>query len=266
MERSYDETIARHYQEVAESTGSSPRSTMLDEVIRTRETAAIEAFVRFASERLGDLDFVDVGCGNGFSLEVLAERFPRHDYTGIELTVELRKIAARRLDGAAAIHAGDIRDPDFAQGRHFDALLSQRVLINLLDPDDQRSALENLVNAVKPGGFVLFIEAFRSSLDRLNVARDELDLDPIESAHHNLYLTDGFFDHGSLEPISGAEWGVAMNDLSTHYYISRVFFPWATRHKPLKRNAAFAKFFSAALPPAIGNFAPLQIRLFRRRS
>jgi len=269
VERNYDDTIAEHYRKVADSEGLSAASTMLDEVIRARETAAVETFVTWVAGELGrDVGFVDVGCGNGFTLEVLAAGFPLHTFTGFELTPELLALARERLTKLenAEVHAGDIRDPEFTRGRRFDVLLSQRVLINLLDPDDQRAALDHLVSCVHPGGFLLFIEAFSSPMVHLNAAREELDLEPITPAHHNLYLGDDFFEHPGIAGVPGELWGVPENDISTHYYVSRVLAPWSRQGKPFKRNSEFQRFFSAALPPAIGDYSPLRIVAFRREA
>lgn len=265
-DRSYDDTINSHYRQIAESAGASANSTMLDEVIRGRETDAIHRFAAWAAERLyREIEIADVGCGNGYTLETLHVAFPLHTYAGFELTDELRAIAEARFQGTeVSIRPGDIRDRDFAGGRRFDVLLTQRVLINLLEPDDQRRALDNLIDAVHVDGFLLFIEAFAAPLTRLNVARDEVGLEAIAPAHHNLYLPDDFFDSKRLTRVDHDEWGVPPNHLSTHYFVSRVLAPYMFRERGFKRNSEIAAFFSAALPPAVGDYSPLQIQAYRR--
>lgn len=267
-DRPYDDTIASHYRKIAEAAGDSASSTMLDEVIRARETDAIHRFVAWAADRLGrEIELADVGCGNGYTLDTLSVGFPLHTYAGYELTDELRAIAEQRFrDRDVTIAPGDIREANFSAGRRFDVLVSQRVLINLLDADDQKRALDHLIETVHVDGFLLFIEAFGTPLARLNVARDEVGLDAISPAHHNLYLEDGFFDVERLEPIEGDVWGVPTNDLSTHYFVSRVLAPYMFRERGFKRNSEIAAFFSAALPPAIGDYSPLHVRAFRRVS
>lgn len=266
MARSYDDTISQHYEKVAADAGLSSSSTMADRIIRAQETEAIESFVGLT---VGDgaARVADVGCGNGYTLGELNARYPGHHYVGIEYTEGLRKLAQERFNRAdnVDVYEGDLRDPKFAAGATFDVLICQRVLINLLEPSDQRQALQNVIASVRPGGYLLFIEAFTTPLAELNEAREELELDPIEPAHHNLYLEDDFFEVDELEPFEHESWSFAPNHLSTHYFISRAFEPGLTRGRPFKRNSKVMTFFSSALPQAVGNFAPLQIHAFRRR-
>ena len=117
--------------------------------------------------------------------------------------------------------AGDVRGIHAGQCDPADVLVLQRVLINLLDRSDQKRALDNVVNMLKPGGLLFAIEAFESGLAELNAARAECGLPPLPPAHHNLYLADGFFDHPLLARPSGNEgFEVAENLLSTHYFVT----------------------------------------------
>ena len=259
----YDATIRDHYASVAESAGLSPTSTMADELIRQRETEAIASFVGLATGGAGRV--ADFGCGNGYTLEVLAEQYPDVELYGFEYTPELRELAATRLAGRAAIAPGDIRAPQFWGDDAFDAVIVQRVIINLLDEQDQKRSLANIVNAVKPGGHVIFIECFQEPFAELNEAREEFELEPIGPAHHNLYLRDGFYDRDDLVEFAHPDWAFPPNYLSTHYFVSRAFEPGLTRGRPFKRNSQVQRFFSMALPPAIGNFAPLMIHAFTRK-
>ena len=69
---------------------------MDDQAIRDLETTFIINSV--ASElldrsNLSNACIADYGCGNGFTLVKLAERFPNLNYKGLEYTPELREIA-----------------------------------------------------------------------------------------------------------------------------------------------------------------------------
>ncbi len=260
----YDQTIKEHYASVAEQAGLSATSTMADRLIRKHETDAIAQFVELttsAGDRVGDF-----GCGNGYTLEVLAERSTGREYAGIEYTPELLELAKSRFADADDVRVGpgDIREEGFHGDEPFDAVYCQRVLINLLDEADQKKALDNVVAAVKPGGYVLFIECFIEPLDDLNEARDEFEMDPIPPAHHNRYLERGFFEREDLEPFQDSDWEYPPNYLSTHYFVSRALEPGLTRWRDFKRNSKLQRFLSMAFPPAVGDFAPLQIHAFRR--
>jgi len=258
----YDETVRKHYDHVGDEYGLSPQSTMADDITRRIETDAILSFVS-STEVKGPI--ADVGCGNGYTLSRLAERFPHLNLTGFEPNSTLRKLAESRfVDGGAIVSDGDLRKPTFNKSKNFALLICQRVIINILNLEEQRVALGNAISAVEVGGYLLFIEAFQSGLDRLNAARQEFGLSPIPVAHHNLYLPDEFFDTPALAPYCSEDWSVSPNELSTHYFVTRVLHEVLGAGRPLKRNSEFVKFFSNALPRAIGDYSQLRILAFSR--
>lgn len=282
--KEYDETIASHYKEVANEHGLSPASTMADEVTRAMETDAIINFVGDSISYIKsaglprNATIMDVGCGNGYTLSRLFSQFPEHNYVGIEKSDELRALALSRFKGndRVQILEGDIREKNFSNGKlgdiEVDILICQRVLINLLNIEDQKNALLNIVDNVKspdawtPGGSMLFIEGFSSSLARLNEARGEFDLPPIPTAHHNLYLPDDFFEIPQLERYRTDGALPPPNFLSTHYYVTRVLHQFYTpSNKPFKRNSEFVIFFTGALKNA-GDYSPLKLHMFEKRA
>lgn len=278
--KNYDQIIQQHYREVAKTHGLAASSTMADAKTRQSETNAIVRFVetviaqRTRSGIQAPPAIMDVGCGNGYTLEVLATRFPDCTFIGIELSDELRELAKKRHQGNdnVVILKGDIRDAGFAGDHQADILLCQRVIINILDPQDQKEALYNLLSAVsdpvdsRPNGFLLFIEAFSTPLAKLNEARRELGFEPIQPAHHNLYLPDDFFDIPSLRPYRNKDFTIPPNFLSTHYYVTRVLHPYFTQGQAFKRNSEFVQFFSEALRPYVGDYSPLKLLVFEKVS
>jgi SAM-dependent methyltransferase len=279
MKKEYDDVIALHYKDVAGSHGLSPTSTMADEITRAMETDAITNFVgdsirRFnANSAFKKATIMDVGCGNGFTLSHLFERYPEHHYVGIEKSDELRALAASRFSGNSSVQilSGDIREKDFASGIEADILICQRVLINLLSIEDQKAALIHIVDAVKSpasrghGGSLLFIEGFASPLARLNEARSEFDLSAIPEAHHNLYLPDDFFLIRQLENYHSDGDLPRPNFLSTHYYVTRVLHPLYTPpNRSFKRNSEFVRFFTEALQRNAGDYSSLKLYMFEK--
>jgi SAM-dependent methyltransferase len=275
--QAYDAEIEQHYRRIAEEFGLSPASTMADEITRRLETTAILDFVRVAldartaEERKRPATIADIGCGNGYTLGCLLERYPDQRFVGVEKSDELRALALSRFqpDGRVTITAGDVRSPDFSPPGSADIIICQRVLINLLESGDQKRALENIVAvlrdgpAVGAGGKCLFIEAFTRYLVKLNEARAEFELPPIPPAHHNLYLPDDFFLIRQLRPFERP--GIAPpNFLSTHYYVTRVLHPAVTANKPVKRNSEFVRFFSEALNQHVGDYSPLRLCSFEK--
>jgi SAM-dependent methyltransferase len=289
MAPEYDSLIAGHYNAVADEFGLSQQSTMADEIIRTKETTIIKEFVQaVASYRRGDyienagyaeraggdaeLSVLDVGCGNGYTIKQLAIDMPQYAYIGVEHNDKLRDLAIVQNNTSENVRIipGDIRQrqsidiPDCS----VDTLLCQRVLINIMSDADSADALHNIISLVKPGGYLLFIEAFLSGLNNLNNARSEFSLASIPPAYHNKYLSDNFFSHPELTQCHLPNFSLAPNTLSTHYYVSRVLHAVLLQQqgdKNFKRNSHFVHFLSSALPDGIGNYAPLQFRIFRKR-
>ena len=274
----YDDIVQRHYDKVAATAGSSPISTMPDEVVRTKETICILNFVSEAihahrlnrsingggTRRTADepLLIVDVGCGNGYSLSQLKSAMPEHRYLGIEHNDKLRAIAAARTP----VVAGDIRDAksiDLKPGSA-DIVICQRVIINVMDEADQRRALDNIISLAAPGAAFLFIESFAIGLRNLNEARQEFDLPPLPPAIHNLLLPDNFFQRPDLTPLQLPNFHHPVNELSTHYFVSRVLHDLALSGRDFVRNSHFVRFMSAALPDGIGDYSPLRICAFQK--
>ena len=279
MKREYDDAIEEHYRGVAMDCGLSGTSTMADEMTRTIETNAIIQFVetcitqrQSSNSPVTEMTLLDVGCGNGLTLETIQKSFPELNLNGLEKSSELRELALSRFSGNGNVRiiAGDVRDDNFFEHNSVDILICQRVLINLLNIDDQLMALQNITNTLRRSaphetlGKAVFIEAFQKPMGILNEARDELGLDPIPPANHNLYLPEDFFDGAALERLE-SEWELPpKNFLSTHYFVTRVLHSFATRDQTFKRNSLFSQFFSGALKPFVGDFSPLRYCTFSR--
>jgi len=287
MNPEYDETIISHYNKIAEEYGLSSKSTMEDDIVRSKETTIIRNFVEnvarewrsdfgqnweHATKKNGDKDLIilDVGCGNGYTIKCLAGDLTSHSYIGVEYNDKLRNLALQQISGMPNVRVltGDIRARETIniKNESVDVLLCQRVLINLLSDHDTKIALNNVLSLVKPNGRLLFIEAFSSGLTNLNNARKEFGLEPISPAYHNKYLDDGFFSHPSLQPCS---FNIPKNVLSTHYYVSRVLHAallQQLQQADWKRNSLFVKFLSTALPDGVGDYAPLQFHFFIKKA
>jgi SAM-dependent methyltransferase len=263
--QNYDAAIRQHYDRVAETDGLSPTSTMADEVVRAKETAVIVDFIdqarRLTEIREADLTIIDVGCGNGYTLSKIVERYPSARCIGIEQNDKLRALAVQR---SLNVVAGDVRRPLAGDVPAADIVICQRVLINLLDPADQRTALDHIVSVAKPDGHLLFIEAFRNTLERLNEARAEFGMAAIPPAVHNLPLPDGFFSHPGIRPAHLGDFPHSEHELSTHYFVTRVLHDLALDGRPFMRNSHFVRFLSEALPPGVGEFSPIRFKWFTR--
>lgn len=264
----YDNIILKHYADVASNEGHLESCTMVDNKIRKIETKFIIDCVKKYRKTYPVVDskksitLLDVGCGNGYTLSQLYKEFPDISIKGIEFTPELRELANNK-GLPCYIEPGDVRKKE-SLPCGIDIIISQRVIINLLDELDQKYAVENMLDCVNRGGYLIFLEAFQSGLNTLNLCRSELGLSQIPPAHHNLYLKDSFFDQ--FDAIEEIETEYGPHILSTHYFISRVLHDLALAATSSKysRNSLFVHFFDELLPLGIGRFSPIKCLLFRK--
>jgi ubiquinone/menaquinone biosynthesis C-methylase UbiE len=109
--------------------------------------------------RLRDGDAVlDMGCGHGASIELLAEQVgPRGRVVGLDASQTMLAEAKHRLGGRGLpveLHLGDAHALPFEDGL-FDGARSDRVFMFL---DDPQSALRELCRVTKTGGRVVVTE------------------------------------------------------------------------------------------------------------
>jgi hypothetical protein len=54
------------------------------------------------------------------------------------------------------------------------------------------------------------------------------------------------------------------NYLSTYFYLTRIFHHLVRPEGGKKENTRFVRFFTEAIGPSIGNFSPIQFRVFEK--
>jgi len=269
-----DEIVQAHYQSVAEKYGDSPRATMEDEVVREKEIHQILDFVS-ALENLADnepLRVLDLGCGNGYTLGALSKANPANYYYGTDFSEALLAIPRPRESASCEFRHADARDLPF-ESDFFDAVYTERCLINILDWEQQQRALQEIARVLKPGGPYLMIECFTDGLANNNRARQECGLDEIKAAYHNKYLEKDLCFKAMTDWFTVVAPGKSnrqqsfyipeSNFLSSHYFIARVLHPLVSRGTAVK-NTEFVKFFSF-LPP-VGNYSPIQAYVLRKKT
>jgi ubiquinone/menaquinone biosynthesis C-methylase UbiE len=232
-------------------------------VRRTESDSIISAIRNWMHEKNRPehgLRILDAGCGNGTTLSVLVEAFPKAEVIGIELNDELLRVAQNRPN--LKIHSGDLRNLDTVTFGTFDVVLTQRVIINIMNRDHQALALNNVIRLLSPDALYIAIEAFESGLDLTNSMRAELGLEPVPMPHHNLFLDDEFFQHPKL---IGIDLNVPEYFLSTHYFLSYVLYPALAKAGGVefKRDNFFVGFLGQLLPNC-GEFGANRFRTFSR--
>jgi ubiquinone/menaquinone biosynthesis C-methylase UbiE len=263
-----DELIRNHYKAVAEQHGASPRSSMEDQFVREKEIECITNFYRFVKEESHHpLKVLELGCGNGYTLEAMSSMDRTDQFWGVDFSEELLDIARQRKIPNCVLRRGDARafGPELGS---FDCVYTERCLINILDRDEQFEAFRQIAKVLKPNGYFLMIEGFADGLRNYNKARSECGLSEVPQAIHNLNfereeLFAGIRDLFTI--VDGSQMGkysVPPNFLSSYYFISRVFYP-AIAKGEVVRNSEVAKFFSF-LPP-IGDYSTIQAYILQKK-
>jgi SAM-dependent methyltransferase len=178
------------------------------------------------------------------------------------------EVARSRNVPNCPIAQGDVRALPFDDAS-WDIAVTERCIINVMNVDEQAQSLAQVARVLRPGGHFVCIEAFTDGLEQLNAARGELGLQPNVQPHHNIWFDKQWFLK-TAAPFFEVVDLAAENDpslpppnfLSSHYFMSRVVYPSATKREVLY-NTHFVKFFSV-LPP-MGNYAPIQLYLLKRR-
>jgi ubiquinone/menaquinone biosynthesis C-methylase UbiE len=265
----YREVIKAHYESEADAQGLGSSSTMPDEIVRIRETDAIRASLRHIPVGKS-INALEIGCGNGYLLEVIHAGFPSIRFWGIDYTQKMVELARSRRMERVGILRGDVCAMSFKDAV-FDVVISERVIINLLDETDQELAFREVARVLKPGGWFICVEGFATPLANINEARAELMLPEIRQPHHNRWFTDEdwtrYLDNrfAVVSPLSIAEKDPPPepNFLSTHYFVTRVVHDLLRPEGGAIRNTHFAEFLSSVLPNH-GDYAPVKLYLLRR--
>ncbi len=248
--------IADLYAAEAERHGEQGTSTIQDMRTRKLEMQAIFSYIR------DGMNILEVGCGNGFVAHELVQRFTvaLDAFDGSPELIEIargRSLAATR--GTVMFFQHDVLKLN--TNAKYDLVFTERVLQNLLNWPAQQEALERIVRALKPGGLFVMLESFWSGLDALNVARAELDIAPIAESWHNVFFHDA--DVLAYMPKIGAEFVEENRFLSGYYFGSRVLLPaLLPKGKKAAAQSVLNDFFAGL--PAVGNFSPMKIMVFRK--
>jgi SAM-dependent methyltransferase len=128
---------------------------------------------------------VEIGCGNGYVSQQLRQRVAH---------VDALDYADNMIERARANY-GEINNRFFLDNvleprniqPPYDAALCVRVLMNLRNLEEQKTAIRNIARMLRPGGRLILIEGFRDGFDALSSYRHAIRLPPVIPAAHNFY-------------------------------------------------------------------------------
>ncbi len=255
----YKKIVNERYTEEAKKSQMSLTSTMPD--LNTRRLE-IQNIIKY----INDNDIcLEVGCGNG-AASVEISKIKKINLKSIDANKEMIELAKQQpldlIKGKLEFFNQNILEIN--DKNLFDTVFSIRCIINLMDCNDQKQALTNIANSVKDDGKLILLEAFSDGLEELNQARNELGLESIPPAYHNLHLKkDQVINHLKTKDF---ELFIEDNFLSSFYFGTRVIYPAIAKANNLSllKNSKFDNFFSYF--PSYGNFSHIKILGFTKHN
>ncbi len=219
---------------------------------------AIKLETRHIASHIKDGDNVlDVGCANGFASIMQCGAHKLQKMTGIDFAEHMIEYAQQNKSASEFVdilefRIGDVRSLEF-EDNTFDVVYTTRVLINLPTWEQQMQGMEECIRVAKPGGKIIFSEAFYEPLVRLNALRCVAGLEPLVEHDFNRYIKKNRLT-AFLE-----EKGVSYecNDLTSVYYIgSRFLRELATDYKSFEgyTNPINEEFYELELKYSGGDF------------
>ena len=256
--------IKQFWDEQAKIFKDSPQSTAPDIYYRGLE---IERIISYLKNK-GNL--LDIGCGNGFSTFKFSENFPNLKIFGVDYSEEMIAQANKtltkknKLKGRVSFEVGDVLSiSKFPYINYkFDYIVSERCLINLLNWEQQKTALLEMSKLLKPKGKIILCENTQEGLKRLNVLRAQFGLKSIKIRWHNYYMPEKkLLEFGNRHFIVED-----VNNIGSLYYIlSRVVY--AKLCDIEKKEPEYLNPINkiAASLPSLGNYSPNFIFIFRKK-
>ena len=261
--REYDSLIENHYKKIAINHGKSGNSTIKDPEIRSAELSFLKTEIEdYARLEERSLKILDVGCGNGYTLQFLLKHFPNNSYYGVDITRDLIKIAKESSE-KILFHQADCRESQFFD-QVVDIVITERALINILHRKDQIKAMENIARIIKPGGLYLMIESFIDPFVRLNCARRQNKLEPITVSSHNRYISEKTINVLSRFGLTRKKTILPENYLSTHFFNTRVLHPLLRPEGGKVECNEIVKFLNLGFGPAVGDYSPIKFYAFKK--
>lgn len=118
----------------------------------------------------GDEQILDMGCGRGAVLLMVAHLLPRgkatgvdlwktHEQSGNALTVTQRNAQREGVADCVALQTADMRRLPFPDGA-FDVVVTSLAIHNIRDPKGRQQALGEAARVLKPGGRLVIADFF----------------------------------------------------------------------------------------------------------
>ena len=184
--------ITSHWEELAKTRGETLGATTRTETIKKLE---IDAFCRWIIKKNSNwTNILEIGCGNGTNCIELSKLFPEIHFYGLDYVEEMVVKAKERAGGITNLTFGvddvTVLNSSIAAGKKFNAIITDRCLINLNTTELQKNAIRNIFNHIEDGGYYFMIENSMDSYAKQNGLRQSVGLIKRSPAAFNCFLDD----------------------------------------------------------------------------
>lgn len=192
-------------------------------------------------------NLADIGCANAKATLNYATKV--YKCTGFERSTYLLKKARAAVSRSGikniVIRYGEILDMGHIQNE-FSAVVTQRMLINLVSWREQKQAIINIHRMLKPRGRYIMIENTEDAFRALNKMRAMMGLNPVAKHWHNL-----FFVYKKLVRFLRDKFKIIdFQDFGLYYFLTRIyvqmFAPFVGYGRNIKKDPIFDKSDTAA--------------------
>jgi len=186
---------------------------------------------------------LDVGCGNGYTDIVLAST-SKQVIVGVDFSETmviganlLKQKHANKLLGTVTFCLGNVRRLAWSN-EHFDAVISERCLLNLPNRKTQIQVINEIARVLKRDGLYVMVEGTRTGLNALNLLRQKVGLKPIEDRDSDNVQSLKFDEETLEKKLWLANFKVLKKQhFGMYYLISRVVHPLLIAPEEPKFNA-----------------------------
>jgi len=233
-----------------------------DVLAKNLEVDALAKYLR------DDMQVLEVGCGNGITALSLAERF-RLDIHAVDYASSMIDDANNRLDHHDTELRGNVRfecrdiTTDTLDNVLYDVAITERMLINLDNWDEQERIIRHITATLKPGGLFLMCEASLRGLNEINKLRTSVGLNEIAPPWHNCYIDD---DKVEKVAIDGVRLKHVDHFSATYYFLSRVVNAWLAHRDGINPSYDAPINQLAVQLPAMGSCAQNKIWIWEKLS
>lgn len=218
------ENVKRFWDETAKNNKDNPCATIRDHQFRLLEIGEIAKFI------VGLNKVLDIGCGNGFS----TLKYSKHvnHIVGMDYSEEFIKWANNKNSQKnVKFKVGDITNIP-ADDKEFDAVICERVLINLQNKNMQVKAINEMYRVLKDDGVLICVEVTEQGHENVNRIRNMFGLGDLERYWHNLYL-----DEKDFMRYAGNYFDISTKRFGMYHFISKVIHPLLVAPKDPSFNA-----------------------------